>query len=129
MVEDIEYYIVFVDGGRWNLWDVFTSSGWRHCYAIHYDGFNWIEINPYSSFLDVLILDYVDDEDVPQLLVSQGHKVVYIKKQRKDKFRMRGLLTCVSIIKHLLGIRAWWVITPKQLAKHLVRKHNGIFKT
>lgn len=129
MVEDIDYYIVFTDAGRWNFWDVFTSPGWRHCMAVRWDGYNWLAIDPIGSMLHVDVLDYTEKDDVPRLLASQGHKVVYIRKQQNDKFIMRGMMTCVTITKHLLGIRAWWVMTPKQLAKHLVRKHNGIFKT
>lgn len=34
----------------------------------------------------------------------------------------RGPLTCVSGIKALLGMQAWWVLTPLQLHKHLVRR-------
>lgn len=32
--------------------------------------------------------------------------------------------TCVSVVKGVLGIRAWWVLTPYQLYKYLL-KHGG----
>lgn len=34
-------------------------------------------------------------------------------------WRPRGLLTCVTVVKHLLGIRAWWILTPHQLYRYL----------
>lgn len=36
-----------------------------------------------------------------------------------------NLGTCVSITKHLLGIRAPWIMTPWQLYQHLERKNGS----
>ena len=33
--------------------------------------------------------------------------------------------SCVGIIKNMLGIRAWWVITPKQLERYIIRRESG----
>jgi len=126
---EIDWYIVFADGGRWHIWDIFTSPGYRHCFAIRWDGFNWVLIEPFGSWLEVQVMPYGPKDNVPQLMVSLGHKVMYIRKSRQNKFIMRGILTCVTIMKHLLGIRAWWILTPKQLAKYLERKYNGIYET
>lgn len=35
--------------------------------------------------------------------------------------------TCVSIVKSILGIRAWWVLTPWQLAKY-IEKRRGVLQ-
>ena len=43
-------------------------------------------------------------------------------------FSIRGVSTCVSFVKHAIGMRRWWIITPDQLywrlldegAEHLV---------
>lgn len=32
---------------------------------------------------------------------------------------LRGPMTCVETVKSLLGIRAWWLITPRQLYRRL----------
>ena len=32
---------------------------------------------------------------------------------------LRGPMTCVETVKALLGIRAWWIITPRQLYRRL----------
>lgn len=33
--------------------------------------------------------------------------------------RLRPPMTCTEVCKALLGLRAWWIITPAQLARHL----------
>ncbi len=36
-----------------------------------------------------------------------------------DAARLRGPLSCVEVVKALLGCTAPWVLTPRQLARHL----------
>lgn len=38
----------------------------------------------------------------------------------KSRFRLRGITTCVSLVKSIIGIRAWWVVTPEQLMLYLL---------
>lgn len=47
----------------------------------------------------------------------------YIAPPRRSDYRKLPplILYCVSVIKELLGIRAWWVWTPYQLARELER--------
>ena len=45
--------------------------------------------------------------------------------------RCPSLSTCVSIVKKILGIRAWWIITPYQLYKYInnricAHKNTGV---
>ena len=35
---------------------------------------------------------------------------------------LRGPMTCVETVKALLGIRAWWILTPRQLYRRLRRE-------
>lgn len=113
------WYVAFVgDRGR-NLWDIFTTKEFRHCYAFRWDGYNWIVVDALSNITEICILPFGEDVDLPAKIVEDGQKVVYFSRQRQDKFIFRGLLTCVSMVKHLLGIRAWWVVTPKQLYNYI----------
>lgn len=41
----------------------------------------------------------------------------------RREFVPRGLLTCVSVVKAVLGISAWFVLTPEHLARWMIR--NG----
>lgn len=36
-------------------------------------------------------------------------------------FFLRGLITCVTVTKAMLGVHAWWIWTPRQLYKYLLR--------
>lgn len=51
-----------------------------------------------------------------------ANKVVIIRRTADGKgWRRRGLLTCVSVVKSILGISDWWCITPAQLWRVLQR--------
>ena len=126
---EIDWFVVFTDSGRWNLWDIATSKGFRHCFAVRWDGFNWICVDPLGSWLEVQVMPYGHEDNVPQMMLELGHKVVYVRKQRKNKLILRGLMTCVSIMKHLIGVNAYWVVTPKQLYNYLRKRNHVIFET
>lgn len=51
--------------------------------------------------------------DILRVVVDVDHNIGYMAK---------GLLTCVSGVKAFLGVGAWWVLTPRQLHEHLIRK-------
>jgi len=126
---EIDWLVVFVDSGRFNMWDIFTSKGYRHCFAIRWDGYNWVMIDPMGSWLEVQVLPYGPEDNVAEMMRDRGYRVGYVRKSRRDRFIFRGFMTCVSTVKHLLGIRAAWVITPKQLHNYIIRKQYGIFTT
>jgi len=46
----------------------------------------------------------------------------YIVSEDQIKPRARGLITCVSIVKSLLYVKKWWIITPFQLYKYIERQ-------
>jgi len=119
---EIDWIIVFSDKERLQPWDLFTSKGYRHCFAIRWDGFNWILIDPLGSWLEVQVMPYGIDENVPAKMLELGHNLLYVRKSRSNKFIVRGPMTCVNIMKHLIGLKAFWIITPKQLYNYLKRK-------
>lgn len=45
--------------------------------------------------------------------------------QKDDGIKPKGLITCVSMAKHFLGINKWWIITPWQLYQYIERKNHG----
>lgn len=113
------WYIAFVNGRGQNFWDVVTTEEFRHCYAFTWDGYNWIVVDPLGQSLEIEVLPFGDEVDFPAKIVEDGQKLVYFSKHEDNRFIFRGLMTCVSTMKHLLGIRAWWVVTPKQLYNYL----------
>jgi len=122
-MDEIEgWYVVFVDGMGNNFWDVVTCKKFRHCYAFRWDGYNWIVVDALSQSLEVHILPFGQEVDLPKETLALGHQLVYFTKLRRGSFIFRGLMTCVSTVKHLLGIRAWWIVTPKQLYNYLTKE-------
>jgi len=119
---EIDWWVAFADTGTWTWWDLVTRKGYRHCFAFRWDGFNWILVDPMSCWLEVQVMPYGPDEDVPKKMEELGHEVLYVRSSRENRFLWRGVLTCITVIKHLLGLRAWYVITPYQLKKYLCKE-------
>ena len=119
---EIDWYVAFADRKQRDFWDVFTCQGFRHCFAFRWDGFNWILVDPLSSWLEIQVMPYGPKDNVPVLMEQLGNRVCYVKRSRRNKVIFRGMMTCVSTIKHLLGIRRFWVVTPRQLFKQLTKE-------
>ena len=120
----IDYYIAFGDSEIPHFWDVFTKKHFRHCCAFKWDGFNWILVDPLGQCLDVNIMPYTSEDDVPHIFREAGWTVIRYKKTIKDKFIFRGMLTCVTVCKQVLGIKACWVVTPWQLHNYIQRRNT-----
>ena len=119
------YYIGFSEREGLHFWDVFTTKKFRHCFAFKWDGFNWIVIESLGCVLEVEILPYGEDDDVPQIMEDAGYLITQMKRVEHNKYIFRGWMTCVTVVKHLLGIRKPWIVTPKQLYNYIKRRKNG----
>ena len=96
----------------------------RHCCAFKWDGYNWILIDPLGQCLDITIMPYSSDDDVPDIMRKAGFTVIRYKAKTKHKFIFRGILTCVTVCKQLMGIKAAWVVTPRQLHNYIKRSNT-----
>jgi len=99
------------------------KSPFQHVYAIKQSpgGAFWIVIDPKASHTDVNILP-VDQYPHIRLLVKDDDVVVTVKAEIKEKDRHTlCIINCVEIVKSLLGIRNFWMWTPRQLYNYLVR--------
>lgn len=122
------WYLVFTDTeGRW-WWDVFTRPGFRHVYALRWDGWNWLLFNPSAEFSDIAIIAATSEDALPSL-VPPGATVLEVEAfRRRDRIRGRwwiGPMTCVEQVKALLGLPVGWVFTPWQLFRFLTRCADG----
>ncbi len=85
-----------------------------------------MKMEPMATFTH---MDYwmEDPENIAVEFIKQ-HQVKDIIKVRmrlkSDGVIFRGIITCVSIVKAAMGIKAWWVMTPQQLRRYLLR-HGG----
>lgn len=121
------WYVVFCNSQcRLRWWDYLTQTpeGFRHVYALRWDGFNWLLFNPHAAYTDVAIVAAADENALAQL-VDPDATVLEVEAFRPcDRLRGRwwaGPMTCVEQVKALLGLPVGWIFTPWQLFRYLSR--------
>lgn len=118
--------VVFADHAActW-LWPL--RRGFRHCFVVLRAGPLWLACEPLVDRIELDALALPPDFDLAAFYVDQGHRVLL--GQRPPRRPRRPLapapLTCVTVVKRLLGIDARWVWTPWQLYAHLARPELG----
>lgn len=121
------YYIVFDRhiGARKNWWHYVLDKKFMHCFLLFdaYEGKTLI-INPslwgiYNFIKNVPIKDCIDWHLKSGVTSILKYKV---KIKKREKFKFRGIYTCVSFIKNVLNIRGM-SLSPKRLHKYLLK--NG----
>jgi len=84
------------------------------------NGTSSIKINP--TINGTLIIPYTANVNIfyKSLLRDYNCYIYTVKHEDVQKINvMFGVATCVSIVKNMLGIRAWWIITPRQLERYI----------
>jgi len=116
------WMVCFTNCGRvW--WRHLTKPGFRHVFAMTYctdhdvwTVFEWsragIDIYPASSAAVEYILNAIE---------RRGGEAWAIQHQGRGRRFPLGFVTCVSAVKHLIGIRSW-AVTPHQLRSELSRR-------
>jgi hypothetical protein len=121
----IDWHVIF-DGGSGSQfgnghWLQYLRPGFRHCYTARYDGGGWTVLESGSGQLHVSTLPCVSGYSFPDWRASEGSTVVRVRRWVVPRdFQPRGVLSCVSLTKFLLGVRASHVVTPYQLYRQLV---------
>jgi hypothetical protein len=95
--------------------------GFRHCFAVLRQEPLWLACEPLKDRIELAALDLPSDFDLAGFYVARGYRVLLGQRPMPGQRRRFALvpLTCVSVVKRLLGIRAPWVWTPWQLYTHL----------
>jgi hypothetical protein len=111
--------VVFVDHGC--VWLRGLKRGFRHCFVALRDGDAWLVCDSLKDRIELLVLPVAVEVDLASFYRAQGHRVLI--GTTPPKLRRESLvlapLTCVSVVKRLLGVHAPWVLTPWQLFGHL----------
>jgi hypothetical protein len=103
------------------------QRGFRHCFVVMRTGSVWLACEPLKDRIELDVLVVPDDFDLAAFYCQQGHQVLLgqrIPVRARGRFALAPL-TCVTVVKRLLGIDAPWVWTPWQLYIHLSGPKGG----
>ncbi len=115
------------------VWVVFSDTtdlpilkclkrGFRHCYILLSDGQKWFSIDPMAHMTEVAAHTFNTAFNLPLWIESQGETVIAVEMTAAEKKPAPlMLLTCVEMVKRLLGIQSRWIFTPWQLYAHLLK--------
>ena len=112
--------VVFVDATACP-WLRPLRRGFRHCFAVLRAGPLWLACEPLKDRIELDVLDLPDGFDLGAFYSRQGHRVLLGQRpglESRPRFAPAPL-TCVTVVKRVVGIRAPWVWSPWQLYRHL----------
>jgi len=128
-----EFYVVFTDSIYIRPWHIFTVGRWKHCWVFSpaYMGpiglltpRLTIRLNPLSTYGDYdfwlgspeeVSADFIKLEEVLDIVK------ITLPLIKDSSYNIRGLLNCVTLVKYILGLKCWWVMTPQQLHRRLLK--------
>jgi hypothetical protein len=116
------------------MWAVFSNDtdigflkilkhGYRHCFIIMQQDARWVIIDPRADKTDIQILPHPPHFNFPRYLTEQGKTVVKISNTFKTPRKIASILpiSCVETLKRVIGLHQWWVLTPHQLYRALLK--------
>lgn len=117
-----QVWVVF--SGKTELWWLhILKPGFRHCYAILHDGNKWVSYDPLAPHTEITVHYDIDSHfNLPQWLAGQGQLPVPASIDwDKKKASPPMVFSCVEAVKKLLGVHQFFVLTPWQLYRYLLR--------
>jgi hypothetical protein len=115
------YCVVFYESqGLSTWWTKWISKRYAHVEVWWHLGDDyWVAIRPNYCYMTCDVMHgapRVGDNGV-----SQFHVVKALRKRTSPMFPL-GMKTCVAVVKAVIGLRAAWVVTPRQLQHYLSKK-------
>lgn len=104
-------------------WLKILKSGFRHCSLLINDGQSWMSIDPMLHHTDICMHHHVEsDFDLAAWYRSRGHVVIKAPVLR-DKIKPAPIMpiSCVEVIKRILGYHSMLIFTPWQLYKYVLK--------
>jgi hypothetical protein len=126
---DVAGEVVPDDGRRrwWRWWRLFTRPGWRHVLALAAIGAapdaQTVVVNPVAGRMLVTIDPRPLGEAVrDELAAGSWALAVPVPAGLAQAPVYRPIYTCAGVMAHLVGLRSWRVLTPRQLYRRLRRE-------
>ncbi|WP_135079869.1 hypothetical protein [Terasakiella sp. SH-1] len=113
--------VVYSDNsGLW--WLRFLRPGFRHCFIILETDRGHVWVDPMSHHLTIKVLEGYELTGLISWYHEMGMRVqsVEIAQERAQAFPWAPM-SCVEVVKRLLGIRDCFVQTPWQLYQYIKR--------
>lgn len=118
-IDDSKAWVVF--SGQTDLpWLWVLRRGFRHCFVILRANDKWISIDPLAHKTEVGLHSLPSDFDLPSWLKNRGLTVIETDVRQAPKQSAPPMLfTCVEMVKRILGMHDWRILTPWQLYRRL----------
>lgn len=127
--ENRTFYVVFAHSMFNRIWAPFCPKPFRHCWVFwaNYLGTPGLmtpritlKTESLSNMVDIDVW-HEDPEVVAQAFLPSTTDILKITLPFKSCVGVcpRGIITCVSMAKAVMNIKAWWILTPRQLHSHL----------
>lgn len=122
---DTNEKILVVFSDNTDLWWLkWLKRGFRHCFVVMRLGGQWVAIDPMAHHLQITVPQLPTDFDLKNWFCDQGLRVI---ESRPAPALMRCyppiFLSCVELVKRILGLRKPLIVTPAQLYRYL-NKYN-----
>ncbi|HEX6143365.1 MAG TPA: hypothetical protein VFZ01_11635 [Geminicoccaceae bacterium] len=115
--------VVFVDQGA-GFWLRPLKPGYRHCFvALRQQPGLWLICDPLKDRIEISAVEVERDVELADIYRAAGHRVwlgTSLPRAARPRASVPGPLTCVAVVKRLIGLGAPWVVTPFQLHRHLL---------
>lgn len=117
--------IVFEERGNQGIFR-YLKRGFRHCFAILLHNRTTVSIDFIKSGLKVVPHDVSHDSSVIAAFAALGASVVRVRNYNcsKAEYGFRPL-TCVELVKQLIGIRGVITCTPYALFKNIISRSGS----
>lgn len=126
MNETHKAWVVFT--GQTDLpWLWVLRRGFRHCFVVLKTQDRWISIDPLAHKTEIGMHALPSDFDLPSWLEKRGLTVIETEIRSAPKCVAPPMMfTCVELVKRVLGLHDWKIITPWQLYRQLEEHHLQI---
>jgi len=115
-----EWWIVFEHFSTRKWYNKYLKKGFAHCYALGLCEDTWVIVNPTDAVLDIELRP-VADYPTARAYVGEYAKIIRVEVSLPSEHSSWsfGVMSCVDVMKKLIGLKAWWIVTPWQLYKEL----------